>query len=182
MDRSHIPSSSTFSIPHMLEILERTPNVLRTLLNGLSDEWTLHNEGDDTWTPYDVVGHLIHGEQTDWMERLHKCLSTNDKAFRKFDRTAMFEESQGKTLEQLLDEFAVLRKQNLDELRSLNLTEEDLQNTGIHPSFGEVKLRQLLATWATHDLAHLTQITRVMAKQYRTEVGPWQEFFSILRS
>lgn len=120
MDRSTIPDSLDFSLPRTLEILERTPLVLRALLAGLSDDWTTHNEGGESWTPYDVVGHLVHGEKTDWMARIRKCLSTDDKAFVKFDRTAMFEESLGKTLEQLLDEFAELRKQNLTELRALD--------------------------------------------------------------
>ncbi|MBK9177678.1 MAG: DinB family protein [Flavobacteriales bacterium] len=181
MDRTEIPSSLAFSIPRSLEILERTPSVLRALLHGLSDEWTRHNEGGDTWTPYDVLGHLIHGEQTDWMARIKKCLSTDDKAFVKFDRTAMFRESKGKDLAQLLDEFESLRKKNLAEFKAMGITEAQLDSTGIHPTFGEVKLRQLLATWAAHDLAHLTQTTRVMCKQYREAVGPWREFISVLK-
>ena len=181
MDRSTIPDSLDFSLPRTLEILERTPLVLRALLAGLSDDWTTHNEGGESWTPYDVVGHLVHGEKTDWMARIRKCLSTDDKAFVKFDRTAMFEESLGKTLGQLLDEFAELRKQNLTELRALDPAAGQLDSIGFHPTFGEVRLRQLLATWAAHDLGHLTQITRVMCKQYRAEVGPWREFISVLK-
>lgn len=181
MDRSAIPSSSTFSIEHMMEILERTPRVLRELLTGLSDDWTMHNEGDGTWTPYDVVGHLLHGERTDWIVRIRKCLSNDDKAFEPFDRTAMFAESEGKSLAELLEEFEQARAGNLQELKGLRLSEEELDRIGIHPSFGEVRLRQLLATWAAHDLGHLTQITRVMCKQYREEVGPWKEFISVLR-
>lgn len=181
MDRSAIASSLDFSTSRSLEILERTPSVLRALLHGLSDDWTTHNEGGDTWTPFDVVGHLIHGERTDWMARIRKCLSTDDKAFVKFDRTAMFEESKGKNLPQLLNEFEVLRQKNLAELKALEITETELDSIGIHPTFGEVKLRQLLATWAAHDLAHLTQITRVMCKQYREAVGPWREFISVLK-
>lgn len=181
MDRSAIPSSLPFSIPRSLEILERTPAVLRALLEGLSDDWTQHNEGGETWTPFDVMGHLVHGEKTDWMTRIKKCLSTDDKAFVKFDRTAMFEESKGKNLHQLLSEFESLRRKNLSELKALEITEVQLDSIGIHPTFGEVKLRQLLATWAAHDLAHLTQITRVMCKQYREAVGPWREFISVLK-
>jgi hypothetical protein len=181
MDRTTIPSSSTFSISGMVEILERTPRVLRELLTGLSDDWTMHNEGGESWTPYDVVGHLVHGEKTDWMARIRKCLSADDKAFVKFDRTAMFEESVGKTLTQLIDEFAELRRTNLAELKGLDLSPGQLDSIGIHPTFGEVRLRQLLATWAAHDLAHLNQITRVMCKQYRAEVGPWGEFISVLK-
>lgn len=165
----------------MREILERTPHVLNALLRGLNEDWTMHNEGGETWTPYDVVGHLVHGEKTDWMARIRKCLSTDDKAFVKFDRTAMFEESAGKSLDRLLDEFADLRAQNLREFGLLQLDDARLESTGIHPTFGEVRLRQLLATWAAHDLGHLTQITRVMCKQYRDEVGPWREFISVLR-
>lgn len=181
MDRTNIPSTASFSIPGMLAILERTPNVLHALLGGLDEDWTHHNEGGDTWTPYDVVGHLAHGERTDWMARIRKCLSTDDKAFVRFDRTAMFAESEGRSLEDLLDEFAALRQHNLVALGALGISATDLDSTGIHPTFGEVKLRQLLATWAAHDLGHLTQITRVMCKQYRTEVGPWKEFISVLR-
>lgn len=181
MVRSNIQSSLSFSIPRSLEILERTPSVLRALLHGLSADWTTHNEGGDTWTPYDVVGHLVHGEHTDWIARIKKCLSTDDKAFVKFDRTAMFEESKGKNLPQLLSEFESLRRKNIAELKALEITEAQLDSIGIHPTFGEVKLRQLLATWAAHDLAHLTQISRVMCKQYREAVGPWREFISVLK-
>lgn len=181
MDRTTIPSTAPFTIPGMLAILERTPNVLHALLADLPENWTLHNEGGDTWTPYDVVGHLVHGERTDWMARIRKCLSADDKAFVRFDRTAMFNESDGKSLEDLLDEFAALRQHNLAAFSALGITEADLESTGLHPTFGEVKLRQLLATWAAHDLGHLTQITRVMCKQYRAEVGPWKEFISVLR-
>ena len=181
MDRTTILSSASFSIEGMREILDRTPRVLRELLAGLSDDWTGHNEGADTWSPYDVLGHLVHGEKAEWMTRIKKCLSTDDKAFLKFDRTAMFEESAGKPLAQLLDEFELFRRRNLEELRGLGLSEEDLDSIGVHPTFGEVRLRQLLATWAAHDLAHLTQIARVMCKQYREELGPWKEFISVLR-
>jgi len=181
MERTTIPSSSTFSMKGMTEILERTPRVLRELLTGLSDDWTMHNEGGETWTPYDVVGHLVHGEKTDWIARIRKCLSSDDKAFVKFDRTAMFEESVGKSLPQLIDEFADLRRKNLIELKSMELSPAQLDSIGLHPTFGEVRLRQLLATWAAHDLGHLTQITRVMCKQYREEVGPWREFISVLK-
>lgn len=181
MDRSAIPTSIPFSIERTLEIIERTPGVLRALLQGLSDDWIHHNEGGESWTPYDVVGHLVHGERTDWMARIRKCLSTDDKAFVKFDRTAMFEESKGKDLAHLLDEFESLRMKNLGEFKAMSITEPQLEDTGIHPTFGVVKLRQLLATWAAHDLAHLTQITRVMCKQYKEDVGPWREFISLMK-
>lgn len=181
MNRANIPSTLPFSIAATLEIIERTPSVLRTLLTGLSDGWTTHNEGGDSWTPYDVIGHLVHGERTDWMARIRKCLSTDDKAFVKFDRTAMFEESTGKTLAQLLDELEALRKKNISEFKALKLTDADLNKTGIHQTFGEVQLRQLVATWAAHDLGHICQISRVMCRQYRDAVGPWKEFMSVLR-
>jgi hypothetical protein len=181
MDRSTIPSSLPFSIERTLEIIERTPAVLRALLTGLSDDWTMHNEGPDTWTPYDIVGHLVHGEKTDWMARIRKCLSTDDKAFVKFDRFAQYEESKGKTLTQLLDEFEELRRANIVAFKALRLSPEQLKSTGIHPTFGEVRLHELIATWAAHDLAHINQISRVMCRQYREAVGPWREFMSILK-
>lgn len=165
-----------------LEILERTPVVLDSLLRHLSDDWTMNNEGGETWSPYDVMGHLIHGEQKDWMERMNIILSDRaSKQFEPFDRFAQFTESKRKTLTQLLDEFTALRKENVKQLRNKNLTEEQLNRTGIHPKFGEVTLRQLLATWVTHDLAHIHQICRVMAKQYKSEIGPWLEYMNIMK-
>ena len=164
-----------------LPILEKTPALLKLWLQGLSDEWIVNNEGGDTWSVYDVVGHLIHGERTDWMARIRKTLSDTDKEFVPFDRFAQFNESKGKTLDQLLDEFATIRKQNLEEFRSLNISEQVLSKTGIHPSFGTVTLRQLLSTWVAHDLSHIAQIARVMAKQYKEEVGPWVEYLSIMK-
>ncbi len=181
MDRSTIPTSIPFSIERTLEIIERTPGVLRVLLQGLSDDWILHNEGGESWTPYDVVGHLVHGERTHWMARIKKCLSTDDKAFVKFERLAMFEESKGKSLAQLLDEFEALRRTNISEFKELHLSSAQLDSIGIHPTFGEVRLHQLIATWAAHDLAHINQISRVMCKQYREAVGPWREFISVLK-
>ena len=173
----------TFDILRSIEVLERTPAVLDHLVRDLPDHWTRVNEGDETWSAYDVVGHLIHGEHTDWMERLHKCLSDDPgvNKFRPFDRTAMFEESKGKTLEELLGSFAALRAKNLDELRTLGLKEADLDRTGVHPVFGTVTVRQLLSTWVVHDMDHIQQIVRVMAKQYTEEVGPWKEYLRILQ-
>jgi len=172
-----------YSIPKSLEILERTPAVLKTLLSGMSDDWTTQNEGENTWSPYDVVGHLIHGETTDWMQRMALILDENsDHVFKPFDRFAQFEESKGKSLGQLLDEFDAIRTQNLATLRSLNLHESQMDLIGIHPTFGQVTLRQLLATWVAHDLDHIMQIVRVMAKQYKEEVGPWVEFLRIMKS
>lgn len=170
-----------FNLNKSIEILERTPDVLATLLAGLSDEWIFNNEGGESWSTFDVMGHLIHGEKTDWLARTEIILSDKaDKTFAPFDRFAQFEQSKGKTLSQLLDEFRELRKQNLASLTSKNITSEDLADTGIHPVFGAVTLEQLLATWVAHDLGHLAQIARVMAKQYKEEVGPWREFLPIL--
>lgn len=171
-----------FSLPNSLEILERTPEVLSHLLRGLSDEWTTANEGENTWSAYDVVGHLIHGEQTDWLVRAELILSDRvDKRFEPFDRFAQFEASRGKSLNQLLDEFKTVRAANVAKLRGLALSDQDLTKTGLHPTFGEVTLKQLLATWVVHDLDHLAQIARVMARQYKDQVGPWVEFLKIVR-
>ena len=173
--------SMKFNLNKSLEILERTPAVLEQLLSGLSDDWVMINEGGETWSAYDVVGHLIHGEKTDWMERIEKTLGENpDNKFKTFDRFAQFTESKGKTLQQLLTEFAELRKKNIALLKSKNITGEKLHSKGIHPKFGEVTLEQLLSTWTVHDLTHIAQITRVMAKQYKENVGPWLEFFTLL--
>jgi uncharacterized damage-inducible protein DinB len=170
-----------FDIQKSIEILERTPVVLKTLLTGLNEEWVMNNEGTETFSPYDVIGHLIHGEKTDWIVRTKIILEPGiSKPFTPWDRFAQFENSKGKTLQQLLDEFDMLRKENLDWLRSFNLSENDLDKKGMHPALGKVTLRNLLATWVVHDLTHIAQITRVMAKQYKEEIGPWNEFFRIL--
>jgi uncharacterized damage-inducible protein DinB len=170
-----------FNLNKSLELLERTPASLETLLSGLSDEWIYNNEGEETFSPYDVMGHLVHGETTDWVARTKKTLSENDKNFTVFDRFAMYEESKGKSIEDLLKEFKEQRKKNLDFIRSLNITEDMLDKKGIHPKFGEVTLRQLLSTWTVHDLGHMGQIVRVMAKQYKENVGPWVEYLRILK-
>lgn len=170
-----------FNLEKSLQLLERTPAVLKLLLNGLDDDWTKNNEGGDTWSPFDVVGHLLHGEITDWIPRLEKILADEgDKNFVPFDRFAQFKESEGKTLAQLLDEFAAARARNLAILKSKDITVADYQKTGVHPVFGDVTLVQLLSTWTVHDLSHINQITRVMAKQYRTATGPWIEYLSVL--
>ena len=170
-----------YSIDGSLAILGRTPSVLKTLLSGLGDGWIMNNDGPETFSPYDVVGHLIHGEKTDWAARAKIILEFGlSKPFVPWDRFAQYEESKGKTLDQLLNEFDAVRKDNLVWLRSLNLTETDLDKKGMHPKLGEVTLRNLLATWVVHDLTHIAQITRVMAKQYKDEMGPWPEFFRIL--
>ena len=152
------------------------------MLIGLSEEWIQNNEGAETWSPYNIVGHLIHGEKTDWTPRAVIILSPNaDKSFEPFDRFAQFRESEGKTLKQLLDEFKILRKQNIQHLRSMEITEADLEKVGKHPAFGAVTLKQLIATWMVHDLNHISQICRVMAKQYKDEVGPWSAYLGILK-
>jgi hypothetical protein len=168
-----------FNIKESLKILERTPGILENLLSGLDEEWIFSNEGKDTWSPYDVIGHLIHGEKTDWIPRMKFILNEKNKQFIPFDRFAQFENSKGKTMAELLGEFKRLRIENLRILREINFNEEMLIRTGIHPEFGIVTLRQLLATWVVHDLGHLGQISRVMAKQYEEEIGPWVKYFSI---
>jgi hypothetical protein len=170
-----------FTIQKSIEILEKTPFVLNSLLADLSEDWIMNNEGPETFSPYDVIGHLIHGERTDWKIRAKLILETGTTVpFSPYDRFAQFEESKGKTLQQLLDEFEIIRKENMLWLKTLNLTETDLDKKGTHPNLGEVTLRNLLATWVVHDLTHIAQITRVMAKQYKEEIGPWKEFFRIL--
>ena len=165
-----------------VQILERTPGVLTALLRDLDAGWTHSNEGRESWSPYDIVGHLVYGEKKNWIPRLHLIIgSAEDKQFEPFNRVAQFEESQGKSLVQLLDEFENLRASNLAELRALNLSEEQLDKKGIHPAFGEVTLRAMLATWVAHDLAHLHQMTRVMAKQYREAVGPWVGYLGVMK-
>ena len=170
-----------YSVDKALEILERTPKILKVCLEHLSDDWIYCNEGSETWSAFDVVGHLIHGEKTDWISRLKTVLSESEnKTFKPYDRFAQFEESKGKTMHQLLEEFSVLRDQNLLFFKSLNISENDFNKKAIHPSLGEVNLKNLLSTWVTHDLGHIAQISRVMAKQYKNEVGPWIEYISIL--
>jgi hypothetical protein len=170
-----------FTVQKSVEILERTPAVLKTLLSNLDDEWIMNNEGPETFSPYDVIGHLIHGEKTDWVTRAKIILEFGiSKPFTPWDRFAQYEESKGKILQQLLEEFAAIRKVNMNWFRSLKLTEADLDKKGMHPKLGEVTLSNLLSTWVVHDLTHIAQITRVMAKQYKGEMGPWPEFFRIL--
>ena len=173
----------SFTVEKSIEILERTPEVLETMLHNISADWTENNEGGETGSLFDVLGHLIHGEKTDWTVSMEVILSdAPDKKFALFDRFAQFEESRGKTLRELLEEFKILRKRNVDVLRSKKLTIENLEQKGIHPALGEVTLRQLLATWTVHDLDHISQISRVMAKQYKESVGPWMQYLKILNS
>jgi uncharacterized damage-inducible protein DinB len=170
-----------FELATGVVVLERTPVTLRTLLAGLPDDWTTATEGPETWSAYDVVGHLIHGERTDWIARAEIILAQGaNRRFTPFDRFAQFHESQGKTLVQLLDQFAQLRATNLNILVGWKLTEAQLALEGEHPELGPVTLRNLLATWVAHDLNHLGQIARVMAKQYRDAVGPWRQYLPIM--
>jgi hypothetical protein len=162
-------------------VLQTTPSTLQAWLGKLPPEWVNASDGEGTWSPFDIVGHLIHGEKTDWIPRAEIILSEREiRQFEPFDRFAMFVDSEGKDIQELLDTFADLRQQSLDRLRALQISEADLDKTGVHPDFGTVTLRQLLATWVAHDLNHLEQIAGVMARQYRAEVGPWQEFLGIL--
>jgi hypothetical protein len=165
-----------------VSVLTRTPATLDALLRDLPEAWTATTEGPGTWSPYDVIGHLIHGERTDWMPRLAIILEHGSlRPFSSFDRDAHFTNSHGKPLTTLLDEFSVLRRDNLARLCALNLEPEQLELKGTHPELGEVTARQLLATWTAHDLAHILQVSRVMAKRYKHEVGPWAEYLSVMK-
>jgi hypothetical protein len=171
----------TFSTSNAIEVLQRTPNVLRALLAGLSDGWTLNNYGEATFSPFDVVGHLIHADRTNWMTRLRVILEHGEPTpFLPFDRYAMYEASRGKSMDELLDTFASVRAENLGGLRAVNVTTAHLGLRGTHPELGGVTLGQLLAAWVVHDLGHLHQIVKAMAFQYRDAVGPWGEYLSIL--
>jgi hypothetical protein len=170
------------NLDHTVSLLARTPAVLDALLRDLPETWTFRNEGENTWSAFDVVGHLIHGERTDWMPRAKMILQFGEtRAFEPFDRWGQARESEGKSLGQLLDEFARLRREGLAELRALNLRPEDLARRGRHPALGVVTLSELLATWAAHDLTHLHQISRVMAYQYREAVGPWSKYLGVMQ-
>jgi hypothetical protein len=162
-------------------ILQRTPHTLRAMLAGLPSSWTDATEGPETWSPYVIVGHLIHGERTDWIPRAQIILAQGpERRFTPYDRFAQFHESQGKSLADLLEEFARLRAESLATLAGWRLTDQQLDLQGQHPEFGEVTLRQLLATWVAHDLGHVAQTARVMAKQYREAVGPWRAYLPIM--
>ena len=174
-------SKTEFNLDDAVAVLERTPATIRALLGGLSDTWITANEGEETWSPYDVIGHLIHGERTDWIPRARHILSDDKRTFAPFDRNAQFIESEGRTITELLSTFAELRRENVATLLSLNLTQADLEKEGQHPELGEVTLGQLLATWVVHDLDHVAQIARTMAKVYGESTGPWNAYLSILR-
>jgi hypothetical protein len=170
------------NLPDTISLLARTPATLNALLRDLPESWTRSNEGEKTWSAFDIVGHLIHGERTDWMPRAKMILEFGDsRAFEPFDRWAQARESEGKSLGELLDEFGRLRLENLGELRALNLRPEDFGRRGRHPALGVVTLSELLATWAAHDLTHLHQLSRVMAYQYREAVGPWSAYLGVLK-
>ena len=181
----HLDSMATpteFSLAEAIAVLTRTPTTLDALLRSLPDVWVQRNEGKDTWSAFDIVGHLIFGERTDWMPRARIILESGEaRPFDPFDRFAQAKESQGKSLEQLLDEFARLRKENLAALQALNLQPQDLKRRGRHPALGVVTLSELLATWAVHDLTHVHQLSRVMAHQYRHAVGPWSAYLGVLQ-
>ena len=163
-------------------VLTRTPATFNAMLRGLPEQWTTATEGPGTWSPYAVIGHLIHGEKTDWLPRVMMILEHGpDHPFESFDRDAQFRDSKGKPISSLLDEFAERRADNLLQLRALDLQAAQLELVGTHPAFGRVTLRQLVATWTAHDLAHILQVCRVMAKRYKQEVGPWAEYLSVMR-
>lgn len=169
-------------LQHTISLLIRTPSALDALLRDLPEPWAFRNEGENTWSAFDVVGHLIYGERTDWMPRVRIVLQFGEtRTFEPFDRWGHVRETQGKSLDQLLDEFARLRSENLTELRALNLRPTDLELHGRHPALGVVTLSELLATWAAHDLTHLHQISRVLAHQYREAVGPWRAYLGVMQ-
>ena len=171
----------SFVISEAIPVLERTPAAFRALLDGLPEVWTTCNEGNDTFSPFDVVGHVIHGERADWIPRARIILAqAADRRFQPYDRFAQYRESEGKTMADLLDEFAGLRTSNLEILRGWNLTDRELALEGEHPALGPVTLRQLLSTWVAHDLGHIAQATRVMAKRYRDAVGPWRAYLPVM--
>ncbi len=170
-----------FDLQLTIEVLSKTPQVVRSMTGGLSESWTSSASRDD-WGPFDIVGHLIHGEVTDWIPRARIILDQGgDRRFVPFDRLAQFEHSRGRSIEILLTEFEQLRRQNLETFASWDLSDSQLELEGIHPEFGTVTLRQLLATWAVHDLTHIRQIAMSMAKRYDSAVGPWREYLSILQ-
>ncbi len=171
----------TFDLDDGIALLERTPAALRALLSGLSEAWITGNEGPETFSPFDNLGHLIHGERTDWIPRARLILAQGaNRTFEPYDRFAQARASEGKSVATLLDEFAALRATNIATLRSWSLSERELSLEGVHPSLGPVTLRQLLATWVAHDLGHLAQTARVMAKRHREAVGPWRAYLPIL--
>lgn len=174
-------NSMPFVLGEAMEVLSRTPAVLTAMLAGLSQPWVRNNYGENTFSPFDVVGHLIHGERTDWMPRARMILEHGEaRAFEPFDRYAMYQASVGCSLEELLTTFDRLRNESLAELRAMKLDETRLDCRGTHPALGTVTLRELLATWVVHDLNHVHQVAKSMAHQYRGSVGAWRAYLSIL--
>lgn len=177
------PGGRAYRLRDAIPLLTRTPGVLRELLLDLPEPWPGTNEGPDTWTPYDVVGHLVHGERTDWIPRVEHILAHGDRVpFPAFDRFAQFEASRGLSLGDLLATFATLRADSLAKLSRLHLTDADLSRPGLHPALGRVTLGNHLASWVVHDLDHLYQVARVMAVRYADAVGPWREYLRIVRA
>jgi hypothetical protein len=174
-------TNDRFSLSDAVAILERTPGTLKALLAELPATWVEATEGDGTWSPYDVVGHLVHGERADWIPRARHILAGDARPFEPFDRNAQFSESVGKGLDELLALFAELRRRNVAAVVAMNLTDRDFDRRGLHPELGEVTLAQLLATWVVHDLDHITQVARTMAKVYGEATGPWSAYLSVLR-
>jgi hypothetical protein len=175
-------NSTEFNLAESIALLTRTPAALDALLRGLPNTWVHRNEGEASWSPYDIMGHMVLAERDDWIPRTRLILEHGDaKSFAPFDRFTQMREPQSKSLEQLLDDFASLRKESLATLKTLNLQPQDLARPGRHPSLGSVTLAQLLATWAVHDLTHLHQLSRVMAHQYREAVGPWSIYLGVLQ-
>lgn len=171
-----------FQTENAVEILSRTPATVKSLLGNLSDEWIKNTPDAENWSPFDIVGHLIHGEETDWIPRAEIILAqTENRTFEAFDRFAQFENSKEKTIAELIETFAARRAESLEKLRAMNLTEEKLQLKGVHPELGEVTLEQLLATWTVHDLTHIRQIVTVLANKYAENVGSWKQYLSILQ-
>lgn len=176
-----VTTTDAFDLTDGIAVLERTPGAFRALLADLPAEWITTDEGPETFSAFDNLGHLVHGERTDWIPRARIILAQGpDRRFAPYDRFAQVRESAGKSLAMLLDEFTALRADNLATLRGWSLTARDLDLTGEHPAFGAVTLRQLLATWVAHDLGHLAQVSRVMAKRYREAVGPWRAYLPVL--
>ncbi|MGV3708843.1 MAG: DinB family protein [Gemmatimonas sp.] len=170
-----------FNLEDGIAVLERTPATLRAMLSGHASQWMDATEGPETWSPYVIVGHLIHGERDDWVTRAEVILAQGaNRTFKPFDRFAQFRESEGKSLETLLNEFEKIRAENLLRVRGWNLQAHHYELMGEHPAFGAVSLRQLLATWVAHDLGHIAQTARVMAKQYRDAVGPWRQYLPVM--
>lgn len=170
-----------FNLEESMTLLKKTPKILHVFLNDLNAEWLMNNEGSETWSPYNVVGHLIYGEKTDWLIRAKIIMgNSRDKTFEPYNRFAQQNDDPNVPIEELLTQFETLRTQNLKELVALNITEKDLNRKGVHPELGDVTLENLLSAWVVHDLGHIAQISRVMAKQYKDAVGPWTAYLKII--